>query len=91
MTEGTQQAPSHELDFHATASATGLSLKAKGAGLFVLLALTIGGIIFMGYQLTLKDSDSKGFVAIMFLMFIAQGLIATLDALLGIRTIRRSQ
>lgn len=88
MSEGPQQAPSHQLDLHATASATGLSLKAKGAGLFVLLALTIGGIIFMGYQLTLKDSDSKGFVAIMFLMFIAQGLIATLDAVLGIRNVR---
>jgi hypothetical protein len=88
MSEGTKQTPSHELDFHATASATGLSLKAKGAGLFVLLALTIAGIIFMGYQLTLKDSDSKGFVAIMFLMFIAQSLVATLDAVLGIRTTR---
>ena len=88
MSEGTKQTPSHELDFHATASATGLSLKAKGAGLFVLLTLTIAGIIFMGYQLTLKDSDSKGFVAIMFLMFIAQSLVATLDAVLGIRTTR---
>jgi hypothetical protein len=88
MSEGTKQTPSHELDFHATASATGLSLKAKGAGLFVLLALTIAGIIFMGYQLTLKDSDSKGFVAIMFLMFIAQSLVTTLDAILGIRTTR---
>lgn len=88
MPEGTKQTPSHELDFHATASASGLSLKAKGAGLFVLLTLTIGGIIFMGYQLTLKDSDSKGFVAIMFLMFTAQSLVATLDAVLGIRNVR---
>lgn len=88
MPESTKQTQSHELDFHATASAAGLSLKAKGAGLFVLLALTIGGIIFMGYQLTLKDSDSKGFIAIIFLLFIAQSLVATLDAVLGIRNVR---
>jgi len=85
MTESNNSSTNNDLDLHVTASHTGLSLKAKGAGLLVLLALTIGGIIFIGYQLSLKDSDSKGFIAIIFLMFIAQSLVATLDAVLRLR------
>lgn len=73
-----------EIDVHASASKDGLSLKAKGAGLFVLLALDIAGIIVLGYQLAQKDSDSKAFIAILFLMFIAKELIGTIDGLLGL-------
>lgn len=78
----------NQLDIQATASKTGLSLKAKGAGLFVLLALAIGGIIFLGYQLTLKESDSRGLIALVFLMFIAQSLVAALLAVLGLRVVK---
>lgn len=77
-----------EIHVHASASKEGLSLKAKGAGLFVLLALDIAGIVVLGYQLAQKDSDSKAFFAVLFLMFIAKELIGTIDGLFGLR--RRS-
>lgn len=73
------------MDIHASASKEGLSLKAKGASLFVLLALDIVGLIVIGYQLTQKDADIKGYVVIVFLMIIAKELIATIDGVLGLR------
>jgi hypothetical protein len=80
--------PGH-MDLDASASKEGLSLKAKGAGLFVLLALNILGIIVIGYQLTQKDADMKGYLPLMFLLWIAYELIATLDATLGLRRVHR--
>ncbi len=88
MSDETNKPTHSDMDLHASASKEGLSLKAKGAGLLVLLALDIAGIIILGYQLSQKDSDMKGFIAILFLMFIAKELIATIDGVLGLR--RRS-
>lgn len=85
MSDETKKHAHTDMDIHASASKEGLSLKAKGAGLFVLLALDIAGIIVLGYQLSQKDSDTKGFIAILFLMVIAKELIATIDGLFGLR------
>jgi biotin transporter BioY len=78
----------HHVDLQASASPKGLSLKVKGAGLFVLIAITVCGIIFLGYQVSLKDSDSRSLIAIVFLMFIAQTLVAALLAILGLSKVR---
>jgi hypothetical protein len=91
MTNPPSNEPGHQMDLDASASKEGLSLKAKGAGLFVLLALDILGIIVIGYQLTQKDSDFKGYLPLMFLLWIGYELIATLDATLGLKRVRHRE
>ena len=91
MTNSDKNDEHGQMDLDASASKEGLSLKAKGAGLFVLLALDIFGIIVIGYQLTQKDSDVKGYLPLMFLLWICYELVATLDATLGLRRVRRDE
>jgi len=85
MSDESNKSMHPDMDIHASASKEGFSLKAKGAGLFVLLALDIAGLILVGYQIAQKDSDSKGFIALLVLLIIAKELIATMDALFGLK------
>lgn len=89
MTDDDESNVHGNLEVDATASRDGLSLKAKGAGLFVLLAIDIVGMIFIGYQLTQKDSDINGYVPLLFLLYIGYQLVSTLDATLGLRKVHR--
>lgn len=56
----------------------GLSIKAKGAGVIILLCLSIGGIIFLGYTLITTESDKAimAFAPILFLVWITYHLLA---------------
>lgn len=61
----------------------GLSLKAKGAGIIILLCLTIGGIIFLSYLLITSESDRASFAIapIMFLLYLSYSLIAVMGTM----------
>jgi len=56
----------------------GLSMKAKGAGIIILLSISIGGIVFLGYTAMTTDSDKSmiAFMPILFLVWITYNLIA---------------
>jgi hypothetical protein len=72
------------IDIEVSAKSDGLSLKAKGAGLLVLIAICLVGIVL----LALKMADmEKGFyliIPLMALVYITHSLIATMDAVLGL-------
>ena len=76
--EGPDKQTDVELDVEV--SDRGLSMKAKGAGTICLLALSICGIIFLGYLAATTDSTML-FLPILFLLFIAYHLINILHAL----------
>ena len=73
-----------ELDVSVTAKKDELSLKAKGAGLLVLIAICLIGIILLA--LKMADKDVNGFIImpILILSYITYNLIATIDAVLGL-------
>lgn len=62
------------LEVDVALSDKGLSLKAKGAGTMVLLAISIGGIIFVAYLMAKYDNYIL-IVPLMFLLFITYHLI----------------
>jgi hypothetical protein len=74
-----------EIEVHAQASKEGLSLKAKGAGLFVLLALDIAGMAWIGHALVEKDAATVSYVPLFLLFFVAIILAKILAAVLGLR------
>lgn len=57
---------------------SGLSMKAKGAGIIILLSISIGGIVFLGYTAITTKSDNSmiAFAPILFLVWITYNLIA---------------
>lgn len=61
----------------------GLSLKAKGAGIIILLCLTIGGIIFLSYSAMNAEQSKGSFVIlpIMFLLYISYSLISIMGTM----------
>jgi hypothetical protein len=58
--------------------ANGLSMKAKGAGIIILLSISIGGIVFLGYTAMTIESDRYGFLMLpmIFLLWLSNNLIA---------------
>ncbi|RMG20568.1 MAG: hypothetical protein D6732_28600 [Methanobacteriota archaeon] len=81
-----KEKPDHtSVDIQVTAKKDELSLKAKGAGLLVLIAICLVGIVLLGLKMV--DSEKGGFLImpIMILSYITYSLIATLDAVLGLR------
>lgn len=72
------------VDIQVTAKKDELSLKAKGAGLLVLIAICLIGIVLLA--LKMADTEKGGFLImpIMILSYITYSLIATLDAVLGL-------
>ncbi|WP_417439751.1 hypothetical protein [Idiomarina abyssalis] len=73
-----------DVDVQFTAKKDELSLKAKGAGLLLLIALSISGIILLSLKMAEMEKGTVLFVPIMFLLYITYNLIATLDAVLGL-------
>ena len=56
----------------------GLSMKAKGAGIIILLSISIGGIVLLGYLASTSGQAASGFTILpmMFLLYITYNLIA---------------
>ena len=56
----------------------GLSMRAKGAGIIILLSISIGGIVFLGYVAITSDQAQSGFAILpmMFLLWVSYNLIA---------------
>ncbi|MGL6633607.1 hypothetical protein ACSZOF_09130 [Aeromonas veronii] len=61
----------------------GLSLKAKGAGVILLLCLTIGGMIFLAYTAITSGSDKSIIimVPIIFLLYLSYSLLAIMGTM----------
>lgn len=75
---------SPDLDMHFRASKDELSLKAKGAGLFVLIALSLSGIIFLGYLMSVNDGSSSPLFALGILFYLTTDLIKKLAGILDV-------
>ncbi|MGF1845283.1 hypothetical protein L4C39_19235 [Vibrio clamense] len=73
-----------ELDISVTAKKDELSLKAKGAGLLVLIAICLIGIILLALKMADKETNTFIIMAIIILSYITYNLIATMDAVLGL-------
>jgi len=71
-----------DLDVQLIASKDELSLKAKGTGLFVLVAISISGIIFMGYLISMNNGSISLGTVLVFLFILASDLIKKLTKLL---------
>ncbi|WP_318420998.1 hypothetical protein [Photobacterium leiognathi] len=73
-----------ELDISVTAKKDELSLKAKGAGLLVLIAICLIGIILLALKMADKETNTFIIMPIIILSYITYNLIATMDAVLGL-------
>ncbi|WP_445372310.1 hypothetical protein ACH518_06590 [Methylomonas sp. HW2-6] len=73
-----------DMDIQVTAKKDELSLKAKGAGLLILIAMCIVGIILLSLKMADMEKGTILFAPLLFLLYITYNLIATLDAVLGI-------
>ena len=71
-----------DVDLGVEVSHKGLSLKAKGTGTICLLALSIIGIVILGYFLATTD-NSMVMLPILFLLYISYQLINLLHAIFG--------
>ncbi len=85
-----QDNKSTDVDIQFTAKKDELSLKAKGAGLLILIALSIIGIILLSLKLADMEKGTVLFIPILFLVYITYSLIATLDAVLGLTVRQRN-
>ena len=72
------------VDIQVTAKKDELSLKAKGAGLLVLISICLIGIIILALQMANENANPVITMPVMILSYIAYSLIATLDATLGL-------
>ena len=72
-----------KLDVEINVKKEGLSLKAKGAGLLVLLAITIVGIVLLGLKMAELDNGNSLFFPLFILSIIAYRLIGLTAAVLG--------
>ena len=61
----------------------GLSLKAKGAGVLILLCVTIGGIVFLSYTAMTVESNMGSIIIlpILFLLYLSYSLIAIMGTM----------
>ncbi|MBI5786144.1 MAG: hypothetical protein HZA64_11870 [Rhodocyclales bacterium] len=73
-----------KLDVEVTATGDELSLKAKGAGLLVLISICLIGIILLGLKTAETEKGYSLFLPILFLAYTTNSLIATIDAVLGL-------
>lgn len=71
------------LDVELGVKKEGLSLKAKGTGLFVLISLSIIGIIVLSLEMADSGDNSHLMWPIMILVFITYNLISLTAAVLG--------
>ncbi|EGR0400044.1 TPA: hypothetical protein ACF5BV_004762 [Vibrio parahaemolyticus] len=80
----TNEAKEQELNVEVTAKKDELSLKAKGAGLLVLIAICLVGIVLVALKMADSENMTVLFLPLFFLSYITNNLIATLDATLGL-------
>ncbi|EOB3575223.1 MULTISPECIES: hypothetical protein [Gammaproteobacteria] len=80
----TNEAKEQELNVEVTAKKDELSLKAKGAGLLILIAICLVGIVLVALKMADSENMTVLFLPLIFLSYIANNLIATLDATLGL-------
>lgn len=73
-----------KIDVEVTAKKDELSLKAKGAGLLVLISICLVGIILMALKMAEIEKGYILILPIMILSYIVHSLIATIDAVLGL-------
>lgn len=80
----TNEAKEQELNVKVTAKKDELSLKAKGAGLLILIAICLVGIVLVALKMADSENMTVLFLPLIFLSYITNNLIATLDATLGL-------
>ncbi|CAH1591405.1 hypothetical protein [Vibrio rotiferianus] len=80
----TNEAKEQELNVEVTAKKDELSLKAKGAGLLILIAICLIGIVLVALKMADSENMTVLFLPLIFLSYITNNLIATLDATLGL-------
>ncbi|WP_026973502.1 hypothetical protein [Aliagarivorans marinus] len=73
-----------ELNVEVTAKKDELSLKAKGAGLLILIAICLVGIVLVALKMANSENMTIFFLPLISLSYITNNLIATLDATLGL-------
>ncbi len=73
-----------KIDIEVTAKKDELSLKAKGAGLLILIAICLIGIILLALKMAEIEKGYTLLFPIIILSYIIYNLIATLDAVLGL-------
>lgn len=72
------------LDVEMSAKKDGLSLKAKGAGLLVLISICLIGIVLLALKMAEMEKGYVLILPIMMIVYITHSLIATMDAVLGL-------
>ncbi|EHH2514736.1 hypothetical protein [Vibrio parahaemolyticus] len=80
----TNEAKEQELNVEVTAKKDELSLKAKGAGILILIAICLVGIVLVALKMADSENMTVLFLPLIFLSYITNNLIATLDATLGL-------
>ncbi|ELK8311647.1 TPA: hypothetical protein I7693_21800 [Vibrio vulnificus] len=80
----TNEAKEQELNVEVTAKKDELSLKAKGAGLLILITICLVGIVLVALKMADSENMTVLFLPLIFLSYITNSLIATLDATLGL-------
>ncbi|EKK9988774.1 hypothetical protein PP645_004488 [Vibrio vulnificus] len=80
----TNEAKEQELNVEVTAKKDELSLKAKGAGLLILIEICLVGIVLVALKMADSENMTVLFLPLIFLSYITNNLIATLDATLGL-------
>lgn len=78
-----------KIDIEATIKKDELSLKAKGASLLILIAICLIGIILLALKMSEMEKGFTLIMPIMILTYITYSLIATMDAVLGLRVCQR--
>ena len=58
-------------------------MKAKGAGIILLLLVSISGIIMLGYFMATTEKGTILVLPMLLLLYITYALISTLNALFG--------
>lgn len=80
-----------KIDIEVTAKKDELSLKAKGAGLLVLISICLIGIVLMALKMAEVEKGYILIMPIMIISYITHSLIATIDAVLGITVRHRGE
>jgi hypothetical protein len=84
-----QSSKAHEMDVQLKAKTDGISLKVKGAGVFVLILSCIVGVIIVFKESTKLDEPGFMILPLMFLAGIGYRLTAVLAALFNITFIEK--
>ncbi len=78
-----------KLDVEVTAKKDELSLKAKGAGLLIMISICLIGIILLALKMAEIENGYILLFPIIILSYVVHSLIATIDAVLGLKVSNR--